>query len=116
MSDMDAFFLSLLDTELRKVRVLYDIEEQRLTDDLAALQTDIERQKGSGPYAGHRYLDEEADEEAATFSYRASPPPLSKTQTGSLNRRRYPRWVSRAGPKGICVASRIVLYPPSAFF
>ena len=59
MGDTDVFFLPLLDRELRKICLFYETEEQRLADDLAALQTDIERQEASGPYAGHRYLDEE---------------------------------------------------------
>ncbi|PIL28345.1 hypothetical protein GSI_09496 [Ganoderma sinense ZZ0214-1] len=56
MGNTDAFFLLLLDRERRKICMFYETEEQRLTDDLAALQTDIERLEESGPYAGHRYL------------------------------------------------------------
>ena len=103
MANTDAFFIPLLDRELRKICVFYETEEQRLTDDLAALQTDIERQEESGPYAGHHYLDEEGDEddEEDDDSQLQSPiATLSRDRTQSPSRRRK-RSMSSAGAKGV---------------
>ena len=104
MGDTDAFFLPLLDRELRKICVFYETEEHRLTDDLAALQTDIERQEESGPYAGHRYLDEEGDEdddEDDDFQLQSPTATVSRDRTQSPSRRRkHSRSMSSAGPKG----------------
>ncbi|KAM5544077.1 hypothetical protein V8D89_002263 [Ganoderma adspersum] len=103
VANTDAFFIPLLDRELRKICVFYETEEQRLTDDLAALQTDIERQEESGPYAGHHYLDEEGDEddEEDDDSQLQSPTAtLSRDRTQSPSRRRK-RSMSSAGAKGV---------------
>lgn len=104
VGDTDAFFLPLLDRELRKICVFYETEEHRLTDDLAALQTDIERQEESGPYAGHRYLDEEGDEdddEDDDFQLQSPTATVSRDRTQSPSRRRkHSRSMSSAGPKG----------------
>ena len=59
----DAFFIPLLDRELKKICIFYEMEEQRLSDDAATLQQEIERQEENGPYAGHQYLDEDGDDD-----------------------------------------------------
>lgn len=111
MANTDAFFIPLLDRELRKICVFYETEEQRLTDDLAALQTDIERQEESGPYAGHHYLDEEEDEEDEEdddFQLQSPTATLSRDRTQSPSRRRK-RSMSSAGAKGVYFAARPIL-------
>ena len=69
-SSPDALFIPALDRELEKINLFYVTEEQRLEDDVSALQDEIERQEESGPYAGHQYLngDEDDDEHSVVRS------------------------------------------------
>ena len=101
MANTDAFFIPLLDRELRKICVFYEMEEQRLTDDLAALQTDIERQEESGPYAGHQYLDDdgdEDDEEDDDFEVHSPGVSRDRNESPARRRRRHSRSLSSAAP------------------
>ncbi|KAI0750174.1 Sodium/sulfate symporter, partial [Daedaleopsis nitida] len=103
----DAFFIPLLDRELRKICMFYEMEEQRLSDDIALLQEEVERQEASGPYAGHQYLDEDGDEDdEEDDEFDMHSPGVSRDRTQSpARRRRHSRSLSNAaasaGPSGI---------------
>ncbi|PIL28341.1 hypothetical protein GSI_09492 [Ganoderma sinense ZZ0214-1] len=106
MGNTDAFFLPLLDRGLRKLCLFYETEEQRLTDDLAALQMGIERQEESGPLCGASLLDEEADEDKdkddEDFQLQSPTATLSRDRTQSPTRRRKgSRSISSAGAKAL---------------
>nr|VWO95470.1 Ku seventy [Ganoderma boninense] len=104
LGNTDAIFLPLLDRELRKICVFYETEEQRLTEDLATLQTDIERQEESGPDAGLRYLDEEGDEdddEDEDYQLQSPTATLNRDRTQSpARRRKSSRSMSSTGARG----------------
>ncbi|KAI0763315.1 Sodium/sulfate symporter [Trametes elegans] len=98
----DAFFIPLLDRELKKVCLFYESEEQRLSDEVAALQQEIEQLEQNGPYAGHQYVDddEDADEDEDDDDFDLHSPILSRERTQSPARRRRHRSLSSARPGG----------------
>ncbi|KAI0667948.1 Sodium/sulfate symporter [Trametes maxima] len=99
----DALFIPLLDRELRKVCLFYETEEQRLSDEVSALQQEIEQQEQNGPYAGHQYMDDEEDpDDEDDDDFDPQSPTLSRdrTQSPSRHRRRHSRSVSSATPAG----------------
>ncbi|TFK93792.1 Sodium/sulfate symporter [Polyporus arcularius HHB13444] len=100
LTNTDAFFIPLLDRELKKVCMFYEMEEQRLSDEVKALQQEVERQEENGPYAGHQFEDEEdadeEDEEDDEFDLHS--PVHDRTQSPARQRRRHSRSVSSAGP------------------
>ena len=75
-----------------------------MTEDLATLQTDIERQEESGPDAGLRYLDEEGDEdddEDEDYQLQSPTATLNRDRTQSPSRRRKSsRSMSSTGARG----------------
>ncbi|KAI0711847.1 Sodium/sulfate symporter [Cerioporus squamosus] len=108
LTNTDAFFIPLLDRELRKVCMFYEMEEQRLADEVSALQQEIERQEENGPYAGHQYEDEEdADEDEEDDEFDLHSPGISRerTQSPARQRRRHSRSMSSAAP-GVPSGSR----------
>ncbi|KAI0706485.1 Sodium/sulfate symporter [Earliella scabrosa] len=97
----DAFFIPLLDRELRKICMFYEMEEQRVMDDVAALQQEVERQEESGPYAGHQYLDDdgdEDDEEDDDFEVHSPGVSRDRNESPARRRRRHSRSLSSAAP------------------
>ena len=102
VTNTDAFFIPLLDRELRKVSLFYETEEQRLADEVSALQQDIERQEENGPYAGHQYEDDadadDDDEEDDDFDLHSPVMSRDRTQSPARQRRRHSRSVSSAAP------------------
>ena len=98
----DSVFIPLLDRELEKICLFYSVEEQRLTDDVMALQEEVERQEESGPYAGHRYMDAEGDEdEEDDDDFEATSPIESRDRTRSPRRRRQQSLsLGSVGPSG----------------
>ncbi|KAI9001489.1 Sodium/sulfate symporter [Trametes punicea] len=103
-ANIDALFIPILDRELKKVCLFYEAEEQRLSDEVSALQQEIEQQEQNGPYAGPQYMDheEDADEEEDDDDFNIHSPMLSRDRTlsPSRQRRRHSRSVSSAGPSG----------------
>ncbi|OSC96955.1 Sodium/sulfate symporter [Trametes coccinea BRFM310] len=105
-ANTDSLFIPLLDRELKKICLFYETEEQRLSDEVSALQQEIELQEQNGPYAGHQYMDSEndadADEEEDDDDFDIHSPILSRdrTMSPSRQRRRHSRSVSSAGPSG----------------
>ncbi|TBU27768.1 Sodium/sulfate symporter [Dichomitus squalens] len=101
-ADTDAFFVPLLDRELKKISVFYETEEQRLSDDITALQQEIAQHEENGPYAGHHYVDEsgEDDDEDDDFELQSPTATLNQdqTQSPSRRRRRHSRSASNAPP------------------
>ena len=97
VGNTDAFFIPLLDRELRKICVFYEVEEQRLSDDITTLQQEITQHEENGPYAGHHYMDEsgEDDDEDDDFELQSPTATLSRDRTQSPTRRR--RRQSRSG-------------------
>ncbi|CDO75104.1 hypothetical protein BN946_scf185010.g29 [Trametes cinnabarina] len=102
----DPLFIPLLDRELKKICLFYESEEQRLSDEVTALQQEVEQQEQNGPYAGHQYLDSEndgdADEEEDDDDFDIHSPIMSRDRTlsPSRQRRRHSRSASSAGPSG----------------
>ncbi|KAI0648667.1 Sodium/sulfate symporter [Trametes meyenii] len=99
----DALFIPLLDRELRKVCLFYETEEQRFSDEVSALQQEIEQQEQNGPYAGHQYMDNEEDpddEDDDDFDLHSPTLSRDRTQSPSRQRRRHSRSVSSATPAG----------------
>ncbi|KAI9067720.1 Sodium/sulfate symporter [Trametes sanguinea] len=105
-TNTDSLFIPLLDRELKKICLFYESEEQRLSDEVSALQQEVEQQEQNGPYAGHQYMDSEndgdVDEEEDDDDFDIHSPILSRDRTTSPSRqrRRHSRSVSSAGPSG----------------
>ena len=100
-SSPDALFIPALDRELEKINLFYVTEEQRLEDDVSALQDEIERQEESGPYAGHQYLngDEDDDDEDDDDFDVNSPIDSVRDRTQSPGRRRRQHSLSISGSR-----------------
>ncbi|KAH9902404.1 Sodium/sulfate symporter [Cubamyces lactineus] len=100
----DSLFIPLLDRELRKVTLFYESEEQRLSDEVTALQQEVEQQEQNGPYAGHHFMDneEDADEDEDDDDFDVQSPVIGRDRTLSptRQRRRHSRSISSAGPSG----------------
>ncbi|KAL1949912.1 hypothetical protein VTO73DRAFT_8793 [Trametes versicolor] len=96
----DALFIPLLDRELKKVCLFYETEEQRLSDEVTALQQEIEQHELNGPYAGPQYLDDEDpdDEDDDDFDLHS---PIRSGESPARQRRRHSRSLSAGvGPSG----------------
>ena len=94
----DRLFIPLLDRELEKICLFYVTEEQRLSDEVTALQEEVERQEESGPYAGHRYLDADEDEDDEDDDdFDVTSPIESRDRTRSPGRRRRQHSLSLSG-------------------
>ncbi|KAH9918924.1 SPX domain-containing protein [Epithele typhae] len=99
----DAQFLPLLDRELDKICMFYDMEEQRLTDDVTALQDEIEREEESGPYGGFRYMDaaeDDDDEDDDDFEATSPIDSRDRTQSPARKKRQHSRSISGTMPPG----------------
>lgn len=98
----DALFIPLLDRELKKVCLFYETEEQRLSDEVTALQQEVEQHELNGPYAGPQYLDDEDpdDEDDDDFDLHS---PIRSGDSPARQRRRHSRSLSAGvGPSGTC--------------
>ncbi|RPD54787.1 Sodium/sulfate symporter [Lentinus tigrinus ALCF2SS1-7] len=114
LTNTDAFFIPLLERELKKVCLFYETEEQRLADEVSALQQEVDSQEESGPYAGHQFADgEDVDEEYEEdddFDLHSPIMSRDRTQSPARQRRRHSRSVSSAGP-GVPSGSRRKMDP-----
>ncbi|OBZ72026.1 putative transporter C3B8.04c [Grifola frondosa] len=91
----DSFFIPLLDRELKKICLFYETEEQRLLDDVAALERLVQQQEEVGPDAGHQYEDMDDDDEEEDDEFDIHSPSASRDNTLSPSRqRRHSRSVS----------------------
>ncbi|KIP11029.1 hypothetical protein PHLGIDRAFT_114938 [Phlebiopsis gigantea 11061_1 CR5-6] len=74
----DAMFVPLLDRELKKIALFYEMQETELLKEVEDLKDLVEKQEDSGPdsrhqYEDHDYGDEDEDEEEDDFGPLHSP-------------------------------------------
>lgn len=62
-SGADSLFKPLLDRELEKITLFYEVQEKELMDELAELEQSIAQQDEGGLEAGLNYMDEYEDED-----------------------------------------------------
>jgi phosphate transporter len=70
----DALFVPLLDRELKKICLFYEMQEAQLLKDVESLQNLVQQQEDYGPDSGHQYDqhdyddDEEEDDDDEDFA------------------------------------------------
>ena len=59
----DALFIPLLDRELKKICLFYELQEQELFNEVTELERLVQQQEDYGPDVGHQYDHEEYDDD-----------------------------------------------------
>ncbi|PCH42680.1 SPX-domain-containing protein, partial [Wolfiporia cocos MD-104 SS10] len=96
----DTTFIPLLDRELKKICIFYEMQEAELLDEVAQLERLVQQTEDIGPDAGHQYMDadtedDDEDEDEDVFNIHSPPPTRSPSRRPN---RRHARSVSSAAP------------------
>ncbi|EKM57858.1 uncharacterized protein PHACADRAFT_251746 [Phanerochaete carnosa HHB-10118-sp] len=87
----DALFIPLLDRELKKICLFYEMQESELLKEVDSLQSLVQQQEDRGPDVGHQYEshgydDEDEDEDEDDFDMHSAEPSWSRSPTGRRHR------------------------------